>query len=100
MAQMHIIDISKNATTGLITMEARIIDTSADPEQQAKGSGDGVGAVERFHVEALEITNKYNGQVERWLAHVGREMLHRHKLRTAAHNDISKWHGKLMDIKG
>lgn len=96
MAQLHIIDISKNAVTGLITMEARIIDVAADA---ANGANEVIGAVERFHVEALDIANNYGGDVERWLQHKGREMLHRHKLRTAAHNDVGKWHGQRMEIK-
>lgn len=91
MPQLHIIDISKNAATGLITMEARIIDGGNEPNS--------VGAVERFHVEALDIANNYGGDVERWLQHKGREMLHRHKLRTATHSDIGKWHGQRMEIK-
>lgn len=96
MAHLHIIDISKNATTGLITMEARIIETV----DAGSGKGEVIGAVERFHVEALDIANNYGGDVERWLQHKGREMLQRHKLRTAAHNDIGKWHGRRMEIKG
>lgn len=95
MAHLHIIDISKNADTGLITMEARIIDAA----DTARGTGEVLGAVERFHVEALDIEKNYGGDVERWLQHKGREMLHRHKLRTATHSDIGKWHGQRMEIK-
>lgn len=91
MPQLHIMDISKNAATGLITMEAQIIGSADDPN--------GVGVVERFHVEALEIATKYGGDPERWLRHVGREMLDRHKRRTAAHSDVHKWKGHKMDIK-
>ncbi len=91
MVQLHIMDISKNASTGLITMEARVI----DPADAAHG----VGVVERFHVEALEIATVYGGDPERWLQRKGREMLDRHRLRTAAHGNIHKWKGQKMDIK-
>jgi hypothetical protein len=94
MAQLDIVDISKNAATGLITVECRVIEPGAVGEPQI------IGVVERWHVEALDIANNYGGQVEHWLRHVGREMLHRHKLRTAAHDDISRWHGKKMEISG
>lgn len=92
MAQMHIMDIGKNVATGLITMEARILDP-ADPVN-------GVGAIERFHVEALDIANNYGGDVGQWLQHKGREMWVRHKQRTAAHNDLHKWQGQSMNILG
>lgn len=91
MPQLHIMDISKNASTGLITMEARVIDS--------EDGANGVGVVERFHVEALEIATVYGGDPERWLQRKSREMLDRHRRRTAAHGDIGKWRGQKMDIK-
>jgi len=89
--KLHIKDVDRNAMTGLITLEARIID-EADPVN-------GTGAVERWHIEALEITTKYNGDSEAWLNHVAREMLNRHRLRTAAHTSLHGWKGKSMIIK-
>jgi hypothetical protein len=84
--QLHILDISKNAGTGLITMEAMVIDNGV------------AGVVERFHVESLEIANVYGGDSERWIRHKGREMIDRHKLRVAAHDDINKWKGQKIEI--
>jgi hypothetical protein len=87
--QLHILDVSKDAMTGHITVEARIIDDRSSV----------VGAIERWHIEALEISSKYNGQVEGWLEYIGREMLNRHKSRTAAHTSIQRWKGKKLDIE-
>ena len=90
MYHLHIMDISKNAITGLIIVEARIIETVDGVET--------VGAVERSQVEALEIATKYDGNTDAWLARIGREMLERHRLRTAAHTGVEKWKGQRMEI--
>lgn len=91
MTQLHIKDASKHSDTGRITVEARIMDSVNGVEIE--------GAVEIWHIEALEIESKYHGRVEGWLEHIGREMLGRHRSRTAVHTDINKWKGKRMDIK-
>lgn len=86
--KLHIIDVSKNAHTGRITVDARIIDGAQE------------GAVETWHIEALEIATKYHGDADAWLAHIAREMHGRHKSRMAAHSDVQKWKGQKIDIKG
>lgn len=93
MAQLHIMDASKNSATGRVTVEARIVDEDGIDGVRVEG------AVEVWHIEALEITSKYNGLVEAWLRHIGQEMMGRHRARTAVHSDINKWKGQRMDIK-
>lgn len=91
MAHIEILDTSKDGTTGYMIVEARVIDED-DPVHK-------VGAVERSGVEALDIAKNYGGDVDRWLMHIAREMLFRHRQRTAAHTDLHKWKGKRMEIK-
>jgi hypothetical protein len=88
---LHIIDISKNATTGLILVEARIVETFDDGREIQ-------GAIERSQIEALEIASKYDGDSDVWLLRVGHEMLQRHRLRTAAHTGVNKWKGQRMPL--
>lgn len=90
MFHLHIMDISKNAATGLIIVEARIIETVDDREI--------MGAVERSQVEALEIATKYDGDTDAWLMRIGREMLQRHRARTTVHTGVEKWQGQRMLI--
>ena len=90
-AQLHVIDVSKDGTTGYITVRARIIDPD-DPVH-------GYGAEEKYGMEALEIVQRFHGDVEEFLQWIGRDMLQKHRGRTAVHTDIGKWKGKRIEIK-
>lgn len=90
MPLLHIIDVSKDQRTGHITIECCIVDEH-DPVN-------GVGASERWNIEALELATKYRGDSEQWLHHVGREMLRSHRTRHAVHSDILRFKGRKLEI--
>ena len=88
---LEIIETDKHPLTGYVTVVCRVIDDS-DPTH-------GVGAVEKFGVEALDIQKNFDGSVERWLKErVGSIMLANHQARAAVHTDVHKFKGKKIAL--
>lgn len=89
--KLEVIGISKDGHTGHIEATFRVHDDT--------DAANGFGAMEKFGIGALEITDRYQGDVEKWIREsVAPVMLERHKARTAVHTNLSSLKGKKIDI--
>jgi len=96
--QLKIENPSVDGVTGHHTVEVYII------EQADSGDGSGgsvetiLGIKEKYGIESSALDLRYSGDVNRWLADVGKEMLEKHQRRRNAHYELTNLHGKTIDL--
>lgn len=84
--QIEILNISKDAN-GLISAKFCIHDNGTQ------------GAVEKFTISALEIAEKWGGDVERWIREsVAPGMTDNHSRRVAVHTGLAALKGKKLEL--
>jgi hypothetical protein len=88
---IEIISIDKDGFAGIISAKFRIHDDS--------DKVNGVGSTEKFTIGALEIVERYHGNVTEWITtSVAPGMLARHKSRVAVHSDLYSLKGKRLPL--
>jgi len=98
--QLKIENPSVDGVTGHHTVEVYIIE-QADSGDAGNGGGSVetiLGIKEKYGIESSALDLRYGGDVNQWLADVGREMLEKHQRRRSAHHELANLHGKTIDL--
>jgi len=96
--QLKIENPSVDGVTGHHTVEVYIIE-QADSGDAGNGNVETIlGIKEKYGIESSALDLRYSGDVNRWLADVGKEMLEKHQRRRNAHYELTNLHGKTIDL--
>ena len=56
------------------------------------------GIVEKYGMGATEINQRFGGDVDKWLAWIGREMVAKHRARQGIHSELMNRRGQTIQI--
>jgi hypothetical protein len=83
---------SIDGTTGHHTADVYIIESSDDGQTLTPG------IKERYGIESQALIRKFNGDINKWLAQIGQEMLAKHLSRTQIQTELLGMSGKMIDL--
>jgi hypothetical protein len=90
--KLEIVETSIDGTTGHHVAHVRVI------ECDDEGNRTAVGVLESYGIDALALESLHSGDIDIWLAAVGREMRAKHERRMKIHHELTLKHGTTIDI--
>lgn len=84
-----------DASVGHHTIEVSVQEVTMTPSPVLMDQGE----TEKYGISAAELIAKFGGDVEKWLAWVGQDMLQKHNQRVGIQTSLLQLHNTSVDIK-